>query len=143
LGVLVAGLAAIVVTAGVALMMRGGKSVTTDTSKGTVVTPAGALGSAAASVTSPVNYEDSLRQLVDSSRIPARAADVLKKVATFEPRLKSSKELMLAATLKANVAATQGDATKACQIYKDVMPNLNASDRADVTDKLPTVGCQP
>jgi hypothetical protein len=51
-------------------------------------------------------------------------------------------ELRLAATLRANVSETKGDTTKACQIFKDVLPKLNDSDREDINDRAVPLGCK-
>jgi serine/threonine-protein kinase len=89
-----------------------------------------------------ISYEAALRGLVDDSRILARGPNVLSKVDSLEPKLKSSTELRLAATLRANALTTRGDTAKACQIFKDVLPKLNDSDREDINDKVVPLGCK-
>jgi serine/threonine-protein kinase len=96
-----------------------------------------------ANSTAPANFENTLVNMVDDSRDPARAAAVRAKLAALQPKLSTSKELLLAATLRSNVYATSGDTTKACDELRSVKPKLNSDDAENANAKLVRLLCNP
>jgi eukaryotic-like serine/threonine-protein kinase len=85
---------------------------------------------------------DQLRGLIDDSHVAARGNRVLSEVKRLDPRLKSSEEVYLAATLRSNVAAAHADSVGACNEFKKVLPKLDAAERTRANEKMALV-CPP
>jgi len=77
-----------------------------------------------------------LRNLLDASKQPAQAESVLARVARREPRAKSSEELYLAATLRANVFFTNGQTQRACEELQKVRGSLAPAQMKMVHDRM-------
>ncbi len=99
--------------------------------------PAG--GSRASDGGAPADLESQLGGLLDDSKVLARGSSVLAKLRTLEPQVKSSREIYLATTLRANVLVTKLDSTGACNAYKNALTRLNAGDAVDARGKMETV----
>jgi serine/threonine-protein kinase len=103
------------------------------------VAPPGGSRSAGGGV-SPL---DQLRGLISDSHVASRGSSVLSQVNKLDRVLKSSEEFLMAATLRSNVAAANGDSTRACNELKKVVPRLAAEDKANANDKMVRLLCLP
>jgi hypothetical protein len=85
------------------------------------------------------NIETQLGDLLVASKVRAQGPSVLEKLSKLEPQVKSSREIYLATTLRANVLVTKLDSTGACNAYKNALSRLNADDVVDARGKMETV----
>jgi len=103
--------------------------------KGPASDPAGGSRSS----TTGANLETQLSDLLDASKVRAQGASVLGKLSRLEPQVTTSREIYLAATLRANVLVAKLDSTGACNTYKTALAHLNADDAVDARGKMETV----
>jgi serine/threonine-protein kinase len=96
--------------------------------------PAGA----AATSTKPLSTQ--LSDLLDAADDPKQSATVLSAVQRLEPGARTSEEFKLVATLRAKVAAAQGDDEKACDELKKAKAKVNAGDLENLKSKAVLYG---
>jgi hypothetical protein len=106
--------------------------VSTPTSPGNAK-PQGEITPLSKQTASDKPVADQLRGLIDNSKNPARAADVQARLRDLQPKVKSSEEIYLLASLYANMAAARKDTAAACRELDNVMSKLaaNEKDQAD------------
>jgi hypothetical protein len=109
-------------------------------------TAAGAAGGQPSTPAAPVTaiaWDDTLSGLIDDSRNATRGGAVLGKVNRLAPSLNTSHQLLLVATLRANVWATRGDTTKACAALRTMINRLDPDDQENAKNKLIPLSCPP
>jgi hypothetical protein len=82
------------------------------------------------------DVETQLQDLLTPSKEPERGTSVMAKLRTLEPQVKSSREIYLATTLRANVLAAKLDTTAACNAFKNALPRLSGGDVDDARSKM-------
>jgi serine/threonine-protein kinase len=96
--------------------------------------PAGAAGTS----TKPLSTQ--LSDLLDAADDPKQSATVLSAVQRLEPNARTSEEFKLVATLRAKVAAAQGDDDRACDELKKAKEKVNAADLENLKSKAVLYG---
>jgi serine/threonine-protein kinase len=117
----------------------------TDTARLAKIADSGIRSSVQASGPAPATKPPSeqLLALLDAADDPTQSTSVLATVQRIESRAQTSEEFKLIATLRAKVAAANGDDKKACEELKKGVPKVNAGDLESLRSRaVAYAGCR-